>query len=131
MGSSLDGGGRNEMTVDCTTERVKEELAKIAARGPLTHKQMTQHLRNRIKHAGIKARVQMKEFCGGLWIDVIGATYEQDFTEEEQRTIRAIAKHNCGLTWAQGMEIDVEQMTNLKQFKFVFHGPKHDRQGER
>jgi hypothetical protein len=40
-----------------------------------------------------------------------------EFTEEEQREIRLIAKVN-GLTHAQGLEIDIDQMTDPMQHTF-------------
>jgi hypothetical protein len=83
----------------------------------LTHKEMTAHLRKRIKIAGIKARVDMMDSCGSKAIRVFGASPEATFTDEEQRQIRHIAKCN-GLTWVRGMEIDVEQMTNPQSFHF-------------
>jgi hypothetical protein len=101
---------------------VAAQLAKPVA--PLTHKEMAAHIRKRIKVAGIKARVQMREACGDQYIQVFGVTFDAEFTDQEQREIRQIAKTN-GLTLAQGMEIDVEQMTNSKTFEFVFHGSKH------
>lgn len=88
---------------------------------PLSHKEMTAHIRGRIKHEGIQARVRLYESCGSLFIQVFGTTYEQDFTDDEQGTIRTIAVVNS-LTWVQGMPIDIEQMTNPKQFNFQFNG---------
>ena len=106
------------------SDAIEAQLAKPMT--PLSHKDMAAHIRGRIKQAGIKARVQMDDFCGVLWIKVIGVTFESQFSEDEQRTIRQIAKVN-GLTWAQGMEIKIEQMTDAKGFHFVFHGSKHVR----
>lgn len=83
----------------------------------MNHKELTAHIRNRIKVAGIKARVCMQESCGNKVIVVYGTAYEINFTEEEQRTIRLIAKTNR-LTWVRGMEIDIERMTDPKCFKF-------------
>jgi len=108
-------------TIISKSDAIAARLAKPVA--PLTHKEMTAHVRSRIKKANIAARVQMNESCGVLWIQIFGATFEAEFNEQEQRTIRQIAK-TSGLTLAQGMEIDVEQMTNAKSFQFVFHGRK-------
>lgn len=104
--------------------------AAVANMEPLNHKDMTKHLRNRIAKSGIKARVRLQESCGVKWIQVAVPAFDISFTENEQRTIRTIAQVN-GLTLAQGMEIDVEQMTNPRQFDFVFHGDGYYRNGSR
>ena len=83
----------------------------------LTHKELTAHLRKRIKIAGIKARVDMMETCGCKAIRVFVTAPELEFNESEQREIRHIAKCN-GLSWVRGMEIDVDQMTNPQSFHF-------------
>ena len=49
----------------------------------MNHKEMTAHIRSRIKAAGIKARVRM--MSGG--IQVYTPKYGVEFSEEEQRTI--------------------------------------------
>lgn len=77
-------------------------------------KQMTAHIRSRIKAAGIKARVR---FWPNGQIQVFGVTAQASFTEEEQREIRLIASVNR-LTWVRGMAIDLEQMTNPHGFNF-------------
>jgi len=84
----------------------------------LTHKEMTAHIRNRIKQRGIKANVRMQVSCGDKVIQVNTIEYGLEFTNEEQREIRHIAKCN-NLTWVRQMEINVEQMTN--PFDFNFH----------
>lgn len=104
-------------TITTHADAMKAQLAKASV--PLTHKEMTAHIRKRIKVAGIKARVRLYEACGARWIQVNVPEYDVDFTEEEQRTIRQIAVTNR-LTWARGMEIDVEQMTNPKTFDFEY-----------
>jgi hypothetical protein len=73
------------------------------------------HIRGRIKAAGIKARVRIAP--GGGSLQVFVPTFGATFTEEEQRTIRLIAKINR-LTWVRGLEIDIEQMTNPQNFNF-------------
>ena len=80
----------------------------------MTTKEMTAHLRGRIKAAGIKARVHFGSV--GIYVEV--SRYELDFTDDEQRTIRRIAKCS-GLTHVRGLEIDVEQMTDPKLHLFV------------
>ena len=83
----------------------------------MNHKEMTAHIRNRIKAAGIKAKCKMQEYCGCVVISVDVPAYEVSFNEAEQREIRLIAKVNR-LTFVRGMEIQLDQMTNPKQFKF-------------
>ena len=73
----------------------------------LTHKELTAHLRKRIKVAGIKARVDMMKTCGCEAIRVFVPAFEVTFTEAEQREIAHIAKVN-GLTYANGLEIQVD-----------------------
>lgn len=103
------------------TEPVARELARIAANpsAPLTHKEMTAHLRKRIKHEGIKARVYMQEYCGCYVIAIDPPVFEVEFSEDEQRKIRTMAVTN-GLTLVQGMPINIEQMTDYKGFRFYF-----------
>ena len=86
----------------------------------LTHKEMTAHLRKRIKVAGIKARVDMSEACGVKYIRVFVPAHDVTFTDAEQREIRFIAKCNK-LTRARGEEIDVERMTDPMSMHFEFH----------
>lgn len=83
----------------------------------MNHKQMTAHIRNRIAHAGIKAKCKMQETCGCKVIAVDVPAYGVSFTEAEQRAIRVIAIANK-LTWVQGQPIDEFQMTNPHEFKF-------------
>lgn len=86
----------------------------------LTHKEMTKHIRRRIRAAGIKARCRLYVACQINYIAVDGVTCEGEFSDDDQRTIRSIAEVN-GLTLARGAAIDVEQMTNSKQFLFEYH----------
>jgi hypothetical protein len=81
----------------------------------MTPKEMTAHIRGRVKQAGIKARVRMAP--GGGPIQVFAIAYGVEFTEEEQRTIRIIAKTNR-LTLVRGSEIIIDQMTNPDDFHF-------------
>lgn len=73
------------------------------------------HLRSRIKHAGIKARVRVAP--GGGSIQVNAPAFGVEFDENAQRQIRFIAKV-IGYTLVRGMEINVEQMTNPCEFNF-------------
>jgi hypothetical protein len=87
----------------------------------LTHKEMTAHIRNRIKVVGVKAKVKMAEpQIGDRQIRVACPAYDRPFTDGEQRQIRFIAKVN-GLTWVRGLEINVEQMTNPQEMVFYFN----------
>lgn len=87
---------------------------------PLSHKEMTAHIRRRIKAYGIKANVRMQDCCGGAKvIQVNTPEYGLEFTEEQQRSIRHIASVNR-LTWVKGLPIDVEQMTNPFDFNFYY-----------
>jgi hypothetical protein len=83
----------------------------------MTHKEMTARIRNRIKQAGVKAKVSMQDICGSAVIYVRVPSYGITFSDEEQRTIRFIAKVNK-LTWVQGQEIDVDRMTDPEGMKF-------------
>ena len=77
--------------------------------------QAAAHIRNRIKHAGIPARVRVAP--GGGVVQVIAPAFDVVFSDEDQREIRLIAKCN-GFTWVRGLEIDIEQMTNPYEFNF-------------
>lgn len=86
----------------------------------MNHKQMTAHIRSRIKAAGIKAKCKMQDYCGNQVISVDVPAYGIEFNAEEQREIRLIAICNK-LTWARGMAIDIDQMTNPHEFKFYMN----------
>lgn len=83
----------------------------------MDHKELTSHIRNRIKAAGIKAKCKMSISCGNRTIRIDAPAYDVLFTEEQQREIRLIAKCNR-LKWVRGLEIDIEQMTNPHEFAF-------------
>lgn len=81
-----------------------------------TLKSLTKHVRGRIRHEGIKARVRMSlAGCKSIQVDV--PEFGLEFTPEQQRKIRIIAQVNR-LTWARGLPIDIEQMTNPAHFEF-------------
>ena len=87
----------------------------------MTHKEMTAHIRYRVKVAGVKAKVKMAEpQIGDRQIRVACPAYDRPFTDDEQRQIRFIAKVN-GLTRARGSEIDVERMTDPMEMVFYYH----------
>jgi len=88
----------------------------------LTHKEMTAHIRSRIKAEGIPANVKMLNYCQVKGIAIYGKTYETRFTSEQCREIALIAQVNH-LTKARGGVIDLDleaQLTdsNLKHFEF-------------
>jgi hypothetical protein len=76
-------------------------------------KEMTAHLRNRIKAAGIKAKVRFM----GNEIQVNKPAYDVEFTVEQQRAIRHIAMCN-NLTLVRGMAIVLDQDTDPHGFGF-------------
>lgn len=119
------------MTQTHYSERVAEQLARIATLPPMTHKQMTAHIRARIKVAEIDARVKTHEASGCLWIHVSVPTFDTRFSPEEQRTIQQIAKTNR-LTLVQGIEIDVDRVLDMpgQTYVFLFRGPKYGPDGK-
>ena len=60
----------------------------------MSHKELTSHIRNRIKAAGIKARVKMNADCGTKYITVVTPSFDARFTSEEIKTICTIAQCN-------------------------------------
>jgi sugar phosphate isomerase/epimerase len=86
----------------------------------MTHKEMTANIRKRLKVEGVKARVDMSEACGIKCIRVFVPAPDHMFSEDDQRTIRTIAKLNR-LTRSRGSEIDVERMTDPQSMHFEFH----------
>lgn len=96
----------------------------------MSHKEIVMHIRKRIKREKINAHCSKYESCGYLWVKISGATPEQRFTETEQKTLRTIAKTN-GLTRAQGMEIDLERMTDPQQITLLFTPKKQPTTNER
>ena len=90
-----------------------------AVASPMNHKETTAHFRARLKHHGIKASVAKYNACGWMFIRVAGTTPESEFSDDQQRQISLTAK-NCGLTFARGMEIDIDRCANAKEFHFVF-----------
>ena len=90
----------------------------------LTHKEMTAHIRNRIKVAKIPANVRMFNYCGVKAIKIYGKTFDTLFTAEQCLMIAQIAKSNR-LTKAQGSEINLAievQLTGNNEKHFEFHG---------
>jgi hypothetical protein len=81
------------------------------------HKELAAHLRGRLRHEGIAARVNMQSYCGERVVSVTPATYEGRFTHAEQRTIGVIADVN-GLSFSQGMAIDTTHDNHGVGFSF-------------
>jgi len=93
----------------------------------VNHREMTKHIRNRIKAANIPARVRLYTACGRRCIQVFQAEYGKSWTREQAREINVIGDVN-GLTHAQGSKIDLshaywDRVTEWRgDFVFEFHG---------
>lgn len=85
----------------------------------MNHKEMTAHIRRRLKASGIKAKCSLYDSCGYHWIRVCTPTFGSRFTDGQQKEINLIAKVN-GLTKAQGLEIDIERATISTQVNYLF-----------
>ena len=84
----------------------------------LTHKELAAHLRKRYKHEGIDCRVIMMESCGGNVIKVARPAPDAEWTYENVRMIKHIAKCNR-LTSVFKTEIDVDLNDSGKwQYEF-------------
>jgi len=90
--------------------------------------EMVRHIRGRIKHMGIRARVrQVPGSKFGIQVFTTGPRIE--FTESEQRAIRELAVIN-GLTAIRGLPIDIERMTDPFGMNFYIT-EKHIQNGQR
>lgn len=90
----------------------------------LTHKEMTAHIRKRLKVAGVKARVRMQDFNGHRMIQVSTPAYDKRFSSAQLDQLATIVMAN-GLTLIRGAKIDPEvlvQLTGSTDFNFEFHG---------
>lgn len=90
----------------------------------MSHKEMTSHIRGRLRHAGIKAGCRLYTACGVRYISISTPEYGKYFSAEQLREIGIIAQVN-GLTEARRTPIDIENivaMTRKDQFDFEFHG---------
>ena len=88
----------------------------------MTHKEMTAHIRNRLKAQRIPARVRLYTACGTRYIQVNTVAYEARWSDEERRAIAICADVN-GLTGAQGGKIDPEleaQLSHRQAFDFEY-----------
>lgn len=78
-----------------------------------THKAMTAHVRDRLRHGGIAASVRMVSIQGETVIQVNTPSYDARFTPEQSATIALIADVN-GLRGVRGDKIaPVGQTFNL------------------
>lgn len=80
-------------------------------------KEMTAHIRVRVKAAGIKARVRISPRRSEPGIQVFPPAHNIEFSEGEQRTIRMIGLANQ-LTFIRGLPIIIEQMTDPHGMEF-------------
>ena len=90
----------------------------------MTHKEMTAHIRSRIKAAGIKSRVIGQRICNENRITIATPSYAARFTSAELREIAIIASSNR-LTMVMGVAIDlntIDQLTGANEFVFVYQG---------
>lgn len=71
----------------------------------MNHREMTNHIRNRLKHEGIEASVRGHRSCGVQWIVVAMDEHGKSFTQQQCQKIALIASIN-GLTYAQGVPVD-------------------------
>lgn len=76
------------------------------------HKELTKHLRGRLRHAGIPCRVRMEDFCGSAAVSIITPSYDARWTAEQLREMALIAKSNR-LTMSRGLPIDMDNMAQL------------------
>lgn len=77
-----------------------------------SHKEITAHIRKRLKAAEIKAKCQMSSYCGYDTVMVAVPTFESRFTSDQIREFVTAAKVN-GLTGCRGTELDVEHEASL------------------
>lgn len=92
--------------------------------GTMTHKEMTAHIRSRLKAEKIKARVRMDAATFGLppSIYVDTPAFDARFTAEEARRIAEIAVANR-LTLTRGAPVDVEIAEQTGSVGFCFENP--------
>lgn len=90
----------------------------------MNHKEITAHIRKRLKHAAVPCRVMMDESCGYKYVKVVTPTYDARWTPEQLRTIGLVAMVNK-LTFVNGMPVHGEstimKLTEANQFDFVFN----------
>jgi hypothetical protein len=90
----------------------------------MNHRQLTNHIRNRIKREGIDASVRGHRSCGVVWIVVEVDEPGKSFTQQQCKKIALIAFIN-GLTYAKGVPVDCTEAywslcpEGLSKFTFV------------
>ena len=90
----------------------------------MTFKEITAHIRRRVRAENIPARVRMVESCGTRIVQVFGVTHEARWTPEQLTLIGRIARVN-GLTFVRQMPVTEDhcaQMTGRAHFDFFFWG---------
>ena len=87
---------------------------------PDRHTELTAHVRTCLKRADIKASVRKLKVCGSYVISVTVPKYGMEFTPDQQRRIREIGKNN-GFTSVQGIEIDLDRMTDPYNIEFYLN----------
>lgn len=85
----------------------------------MTHAEITKHMRSRIKKTGIKASVRKMVICGIPRVFVSVASYNQNFSLDEQKIINRIARVN-GATLVRGIKIE-ETVPFGNEREFFWH----------
>jgi len=85
----------------------------------MTTKEITAHIRKRLKHEGIAARVSFYKSCGACWVKVTCPAIDSPFSDEAQATIKHVARCNH-LTMSRGQAIP-EDHVNPMDFHFVYN----------
>ena len=89
----------------------------MSSTATLTHKATASHLRDRLRHEGIKASVRMLSYCGDKVVAVEPTTYEGRFSHAEQVIIGLVAEVN-GLTFVRSTPIDTTNDVHGSGFRF-------------
>lgn len=105
----IPGTLRHVFNAEFEAETTKANAMTAATRN---HKDITAHIRKRLKAAGIKAKCKMVSFCGCDTVQVAVPSFESRFTSNQIREFVTAAKVN-GLTGSRGMELDVEHESSL------------------
>ena len=77
-----------------------------------SHKEVTAHIRKRLKAAGIKSKCKMSTYCGNDTVMVAAPACDARFTSEQIREFVTAAKVN-GMTGCRGVELDIEHEASL------------------
>ena len=88
----------------------------------MNHKEMTAHIRSRLKYCDIPACCRMLTICGSRVIQVYGVKYESRWTVKQLATIAQIAIANK-LTFVRGLPVTETHccaMTERAYFDFYF-----------